>query len=155
MKGKTMPVFKIFEGLSKSEIARIFDLGMIRPVEEGKILFHKGEIGQEMYILLTGFICIVDEDESGTTEIAELGAGELFGEMAMFEESHSRSASAIAREPSQVLVLSEETLSKFIEKKVPRRFLANIIAALCHRLRLTNSMYLRSKYGDKTVTEMQ
>jgi len=150
-----MPVFKVFEGLSKSETSRIFDLGMIRPIEDGTVLFRKGDIGHEMYVVLTGRIGIVDTSEAGTDEIAELGPGELFGEMAMFEKSFERSASAIARESGQVLVLSEETLHKFIEKKVPRRFLSNIISILCHRLRLTNSMYLRSKYGDKMAPEME
>jgi CRP-like cAMP-binding protein len=128
---------------------------MIRPIEEGTVLFNKGDTGHEMYVVLTGRIGIVDRSESGTDEIAELGPGELFGEMAMFEKSFIRSASAITKESGQVLVLSEETLDKFIEKKVPRRFLSNIISILCHRLRLTNSMYLRSKYGDKMAPEME
>ena len=144
-----MPVFEIFEGLSKSETARIFDLGALRPIEEGTILFHKGDVGHEMYVLLTGRMEIFDESKSGMTHIAELGPGELFGEMAMFEKSHERSAGAIAMEPSQVLILSEEILNKFIEKKAPRRFLSNTIGVLCHRLRLTNNMYMRSIYGDK------
>ncbi len=150
-----MPVFEIFEGLSKSETAHIFNWGMIRPIEEGEVLFHKGDIGHEMYVLLTGKIGIFDEGESGTTDIAELGPGELFGEMAIFESNHERSASARDREPSQVLILSEEKLKKFIEKKVSRRFLSNIIGVLCHRLRLTNSMYLRSIYGDEVAPEME
>ncbi|MHC4165529.1 MAG: hypothetical protein ACYSWQ_01075, partial [Planctomycetota bacterium] len=65
-----MAVFRIFEGLSKSEIARIFDLGMILPLEEETILFSKGDIGREMYVVLTGTISISDKNEAGTNEIA-------------------------------------------------------------------------------------
>ena len=150
-----MPVFEVFEGLTKSQTARIFNLGIIRPIEEGTVLFHKGDIGREMYVVLTGRIVIFDEGESGMTDIAELGPGELFGEMAIFESSHERSAGAMAREPSQVMVISEENLDKLIEKKAPRRFLSNIIGVLCHRLRLTNSLYMRSKYGDKIAPEIE
>jgi CRP-like cAMP-binding protein len=150
-----MPVFEIFRGLSKSETARIFDLGLIRPIEEGAVLFHKGDIGHEMYVLLTGRMEIFDEGESGATHIAEFGPGELFGEMAMFESSHERSAGAVAVEHSQVLILSEEILNKFIEKKAPRRFLSNTIGVLCHRLRLTNNVYMRSIYGDKIANEVE
>lgn len=148
-----MAMFKLFDGLKKSETARIFDLGMIWPVEEGRILFHKGDIGHEMYVLLTGKIQIVDESLEGETRLAELRPGELFGEMAMFETSHTRSAAAVAMENSQLLVLSEDILAKFLEKKVPRKFLANIIAVLCQRLRVTNSMYLESKYGSTDSPE--
>jgi len=150
-----MPIFKIFQGLSKSETAKIFDLGMILAIAEGTVLFRKGEIGHEMYVLLSGRMGIVDERGAEATDIAELGPGELFGEMAIFEESHKRSATGIARDFSQVLVLSEEMLKQFVQKKVPRRFLANIIGILCHRLRLTNSMYLISKYGDKIAAETE
>jgi hypothetical protein len=44
-------------------------------------------------------------------------------------------------------VLSEDVLNKLLEKKIPRRFLANVIGALCHRLRITNNLYMRSKYA--------
>jgi CRP-like cAMP-binding protein len=135
-----MPVFEIFQGLSKSEVARIFDLGMIRPIQEESVLFQKGDVGNEMYIILTGKIGIHYKNTGSKPDIAELGPGDIFGEMAMFEKTNKRSAGATAMEFSQVLVLSEEALNKFIQKKVPRRFLTNIIAALCHRLRLANKL---------------
>ena len=133
-----MATFEVFEGLKKSEVARIFDQGMIRPIQEKSVLFEKDDIGNEMYIVLTGRIGIYDKSPSEKPDIAELGPGGIFGEMAMFEKSHERSATAIAMEFSQLLVLSEEALDKFIQKKVPHRFLTNIIAILCHRLRLAN-----------------
>jgi len=155
-----MSVFEIFRGLSKAETNRIFEMGAIRLIEEGKLLFRKGDIGHEMYVILTGRIDIIVEDYDsggtiGVSTLAELRAGELFGEMAMFEQSHERSADALAREPSQILVLSEELLDKFLRKKVPRKFLANIIAILCHRLRATNSMFMRAKYGDQLAPESE
>jgi CRP-like cAMP-binding protein len=152
-----MSTFEVFEGLSKRETNRIFDMGVLRVVEEGKLLFRKGEIGHEMYVILSGRIDIVEDydmgETTGMTTLAELRAGELFGEMAMFEQSHTRSAHALAKEASQVLVLSEEILDKLLKTKIPRKFLANIITVLCHRLRATNNMYMRSKYGDRFAPE--
>jgi CRP-like cAMP-binding protein len=140
-----MATFEIFEGLSKAEVARIFELGIIRPIQEGSVLFEKGDIGHEMYVVLTGRIGIQEKSTSEKPDIAELGPGDIFGEMAMFEKSHERSASAIVMEFSQVLILSEEALNKFIQKKVPRRFLTNIIAVLCHRLRFANRLLVHSE----------
>jgi CRP-like cAMP-binding protein len=140
-----MATFEIFEGLSKSEVARIFDLGMIRPIQEESLLFEKGDTGHEMYVILTGRIGIHGKSLDGKPDIAELGPGDIFGEMAMFEKSRERSAAAIAREFSQVLVLSEEALDRFIKKKVPRRFLTNIIAVLCQRLRHVNKLQPNSE----------
>jgi len=137
----------VFQQLTKSEINRVIELGLIRPIDGGKVLFRKNDVGHEMYIVLKGKIEIIDEYDGHRKVLAELGPGEIFGEMAMFEK-HIRSAHALAKEPTQILVLSEDILNKLLEKKVPKRFLANIIAVLCHRLRLTNSMYMRAKYGD-------
>jgi CRP/FNR family cyclic AMP-dependent transcriptional regulator len=133
-----MVTFEVFDGLKKSEVERIFDQGMIRPIQEKTVLFKKGDIGNEMYVVLTGRIGIYDKGEREEPDVAELGPGSVFGEMAVFEKSHERSASASAMEFSQLLVLSEEALDRFIQKKVPHRFLTNIIAILCHRLRLAN-----------------
>jgi CRP/FNR family transcriptional regulator len=142
-----MAAFNIFEGLKKSERDRVVGSGAIRPVDRAKPLFHKGDVGHEMYVVLTGKIHIVDLYGTEEKVLAELGPGEVFGEMAMFEKQHKRSASAVAKEPSQVLVISLEIMNKLLDKKMPEQFLTNIITTLCHRLRLTNSMYMRAKYG--------
>lgn len=149
-----MAEFDVFKGLGKSDISRILDLGMIRPIDKGKLLFKKGDIGHEMFVLLKGKIDIIDEYGTHKKILAELGPGEIFGEMAMFEK-HQRSAHALVKEPSQVLVLSEDVLDKMIEKKVPKGFLTNIIAILCRRLRLTNTMYMRAKYGENYPKEVE
>ena len=136
----------IFQDLKKSEIARITDSGVIRTVDSGKVLFRKGDVGHEMFIVLKGKIHIIDELDDKKKILAELGAGEIFGEMAMFEK-RVRSAYAVVREQSQILVLSEDALVKLLEKKIPRKFLANVISVLCRRLRVTNNMFMRAKYG--------
>ena len=144
-----MNTFRIFDGLTKSELNYVVDSGVICPLESGKVLFKKGEAGREMYVILTGKIDIVDEYNTYYNVLAELGPGEVFGEMAMFEKEHTRSAHALVKEPAQVLVLSEEKLNKLVDKKMPKQFLTNIIAMLCHRLRATNSLYMHAKYGEK------
>lgn len=143
-----MATFDIFQGLKKSDINRIVESGMIRSIESGRLLFRKGDVGHEMFIILKGKVDIIDEIEDKKKILAELGPGEIFGEMAMFEK-RARSAHALVKDQSQILVLSEDVLGKLLEKKIPRRFLANVIAVLCHRLRLTNNMYMRAKYGAK------
>ena len=142
-----MATLDIFESLKKSEINRIVESGVVRTIERGKLLFRKGDVGHEMFIVLKGKVDIIDEYDTKKKILAELGTGEIFGEMAMFEK-RVRSAHALVKEPSQILVLSEDALDKLLEKKIPRRFLANIIGILCHRLRVTNNMYMRAKYGE-------
>ena len=149
-----MASIEIFQDLKKSEINRIVDSGMISRLDGGKVIFRKGDIGHEMFIVLKGKIQIIDEMGEKRKILAELGAGEIFGEMAMFEK-RTRSAYAVTKEPSQVLALSEDVLTKLLEKKIPRKFLANVIGVLCHRLRVTNNMFMRAKYGSKDPKSIQ
>jgi CRP-like cAMP-binding protein len=149
-----MASIDIFYDLKKSEMNRIIDSGMITVYDAGKVIFRKGDVGCEMFIVLKGKVQIIDELGEKRKILAELGTGEVFGEMAMFEK-RARSAYAVTKEPSQLLVLSEEALDKLLEKKIPRKFLANIIAALCHRLRVTNNMFMRAKYGSKDPKSIQ
>ena len=149
-----MASYDIFKDLKKSEMNRIIDSGMISKLDGGKVIFRKGDIGHEMFIVLKGKIHIIDEMGEKRKILAELGAGEIFGEMAMFEK-RTRSAYAVTKEPSQVLALSEDVLTKLLEKKIPRKFLANVIGVLCHRLRVTNNMFMRAKYGSKDPKSIQ
>ena len=125
-----------------------------RLYQDGDIIFHKGDQGDCMFLVQKGTLDVILEEDKGKV-VNTIHSGEFFGEMAMFEKCHERSAGAIAVEPSQVLILSEEILKRFIEKKAPRRFLSNTIGVLCHRLRLTNSMYMRSRYGDEMAHEVE
>ena len=142
--------FKIFWGLSRSEVNCLIEAGVMRSVAAGKLLFRKGDKGEKVYLILKGTIQIVDEYDKHRKSVAEVGPGEFFGEMAMFERVHTRSTHAIAKEHSQLLVLENDVLEKLIDKKMPKQFLKNIIAALCHRIRANNAMYMRARYYDKS-----
>lgn len=125
-----MVIYRVFEGLSKSEIETVFDSGVIRSVNAKMPVFTKGEAGHEMYLILTGKVDIIDEYEGNQDRIAELRPGEIFGEMAIFEKEHVRSAHALAVEPSQLLVLSEHNMNRLVNKKMPKQFLVNIVVIL-------------------------
>jgi CRP-like cAMP-binding protein len=128
-----MVIYRVFKGLSKSEIETVFDSGVIRSVNAKMPVFTKGEAGHEMYLILTGKVDIIDEYEGNQDRIAELRPGEIFGEMAIFdifEKEQVRSAHALAVEPSQLLVLSEHNMNRLVNKKMPKQFLVNIVVIL-------------------------
>jgi CRP-like cAMP-binding protein len=147
--------FEIFRGLRKADVDRIAGAGVIRSVEGGKLLFRKGDIGNEVFLILRGKVQIADEYEHHKKILAELGPGDFFGEMSMFENIHTRSTHAIVKEPSQLLIIKNEGLTHLINRKLPNRFLKNIIRVLCHRIRANNIMYMRTRYHDKASREIR
>jgi NADH dehydrogenase len=55
--------------------------------EPGQIVFREGEVGDRVYIILSGEAEVVRETAEGEVALARLRAGEYFGEMALLNET--------------------------------------------------------------------
>lgn len=89
-----------------------------RLVEAGEVLFRQGEHGDSAYVVDAGSIEIYSETDDGRQTIARLSENELFGEMALLGDSR-RSASAMALEPTRLLVVTAEHLRERLESADP------------------------------------
>jgi CRP/FNR family cyclic AMP-dependent transcriptional regulator len=147
--------FDVFRGLSEADIDRIVEAAILRSLEGGKVLFHKGDRGTEVFLILKGMVHLVDEYDGHKKVLAELGPGEFFGEMSMIERAHIHSLHAIVKEPSHLLVLENHVLNRLIDDSLPKRFLKNIIGVLCRRIHANKNMYMRAKYCDKSSRDVK
>ncbi len=125
--------FPLFQGLSIDETKRLLEQGLIIHFEKDEVVFYQGNMGNQVYLIIQGTIGIFQDEK----EIAKLGEGEIFGEMALFTKQ-PRSATAKALTNSSLFVFSETTFEKLLTKKTAIRLLLNIIRILCERLRNTN-----------------
>ncbi len=125
--------FPLFKGLFSDEIKKILEQGLVIYFSKDEVVFHEGNIGTQIYLILHGVIGIYQEEK----EIARLGEGEIFGEMALLTKQ-PRSATAKALENSSLFIFSETTFEKLLTKKTAIRLLLNIIHILCERLKHTN-----------------
>ncbi len=55
--------------------------------EPGQEIFHQGDLGDRMYIVLSGAADVLRHDEQGETRLATVGPGEYFGEMALLNRT--------------------------------------------------------------------
>ncbi len=124
---------ELFHGLSTSDIAKIVSHSMTIRIGEGETIFYKGTTGNQLYVVLSGQVAILD----GKERIATLSLGDMFGEMALVNEE-PRSATAVAIEPCHLFMLNETTFHKLLTKHVSVQLLLNIIKTLSHRLRISN-----------------
>ena len=91
----------LFSACSKSELRAIAGLGTQISVAGGTVLTTQGEPGREFFLISSGeALCTVDG-----TEIARLGSGDFFGEMALVE-GRPRNATVTAENQMEILVLS-------------------------------------------------
>ena len=130
---------KLFNGLTTEEIANIFAHCKQIQLSEGEILFKKGDIGKNLYVLISGEIEIFDEDK----HISFLSPGEMLGEMAVITQG-KRSASARAVEDSVLLDLNLNVIYRFIPSIVVIKLLTNIIFTLSDRLTSITSKFQQS-----------
>ncbi|MDA8792945.1 cyclic nucleotide-binding domain-containing protein [Bacteriovoracaceae bacterium] len=110
--------------------------GERRNIKEKTVLIKEGEKGSEMFWVLSGCFAIVKQTEEGKNVIiSRAHVGELLGEMS-FLDNQPRSASAIAMEDSEVLVIKNKRFLEIIEKQ-PGWF-RSLLKTLSGRLRLAN-----------------
>lgn len=88
----------LFQDLTQKELRRVEETLYLRKYRPDEFIFRAGEPGLGMYIIHAGSVWIQRAEESGTGSwepLLELGPGDFFGEMALFEENvHLASATA-------------------------------------------------------------
>lgn len=135
---------ELFDDIEFKNCIKIMAMGLQSKIRIGDLIFQKGDLGREMYVLLKGRIEIIDEGSDGDRTLAVLGPGETFGEMALFEHKE-RSAKAVAMDECVLLVLDEDKIQKLLSKSVAIRLLFNLSKMLSRRLRDTNLLLARAK----------
>lgn len=95
---------QIFQPLSDEDL---FDLATLLKLETcpwGFPVLQKGDVGDHLYIILSGRVEVMDED--GVT-LAEMGKGEVFGEMSLLS-GEAVTSTIMAVEPTELATLSKK-----------------------------------------------
>ena len=104
----------LFGGLSRKERELVARLADEVDVPAGKHLIEEGEIGWEFFVLESG----AAEVRIGDEVVATLGPGDFFGEVALKEEAHRRTASVSTTEPSVLVVMTGQAF-RTVEGDMP------------------------------------
>lgn len=106
-----------------------------RDYAAGTVLFHEGDEGREMYVIQSGEVEICRHIKDENRVLAVLPAGEFFGEMSIVN-NRPRSATAIVRRQSRLLVIDEHTFEAMIRGKA--EIAVRMIKTLSSRLERAN-----------------
>lgn len=99
----------------------------------GEVIFAEGDFRQEIYMIVSGEIAIVKDYRQPAERILNtLRSRDFFGEMAIFE-GVSRSAAAVAKGETQLLILRPDKFKQTIYQKPEMAF--EIFRELSARLR--------------------
>jgi CRP-like cAMP-binding protein len=103
--------------------------------DNGQVLFHEGDDGDDMYIIQSGRVAIKKKVKDSDTTLAVLEKGDFFGEMAILERL-PRSATAEVVEEGDLIVISGEMFGDMI--KANPEIAVRMLRKQSIRLRETN-----------------
>lgn len=134
---RALPIFK---ELTDAELEQIAEICEEKSYAAGEYVFHEGEPGNRLYIVLEGEIRISRQiPGAGEEALAVLKHGAMFGEMAVFDRSE-RSTDAIAHAGARLLTVSRAEFEILLDfnRDIAYKVLWAVVRVLSTRLRATN-----------------
>ncbi|MBI5502285.1 MAG: cyclic nucleotide-binding domain-containing protein [Deltaproteobacteria bacterium] len=127
-----MPFFKY---LGYSDLLKVFVNMQTVRFGKGQTIFVEGDGGADLFLVLSGQVRI----HRGEGDLARLGPGAHFGEMALIDQA-PRSASVTTTEDTLLLRLDRKMFFTLIRKEseLAKKVLWNMLQVLSARLRTTN-----------------
>ena len=107
-----------------------------------EVICRQGEKGDRMYVIQSGHVAVVREEEEGEVVLADLKTGDVFGEMALFDRQ-PRSATVRARGKARVLTLDKRAFMRRVHEDPSQAF--RILQGMSRRIRNLNSELTRLK----------
>lgn len=126
----------LFENTPENVLSAIVPIITEHTCELGEVLFEKGELGTCMYVIYSGTVEIFD----GKTKLAQFGANDIFGELALLD-AETRSASAVIADPTLLFRIDQEDFYDLMEER--SELLKSVLSILCKRIRLQNDRLRR------------
>jgi CRP/FNR family transcriptional regulator, cyclic AMP receptor protein len=127
----------LFRDLGDGDLAALAATVRTRRYRRSEAIFHQGDPGDALHIVLGGRVKISTVSDSGVEAIlATLRPGEFFGALALLDGA-PRSASATAVEATETLILPRDRFRQLVDEEPGIR--DHVLTQLAHELRrLTN-----------------
>jgi len=106
--------------------------------QQGVVIFEQGEPGDVMYVVIDGEV----EVRLKSTTINKIGANEIFGEMALLDDS-PRSASAYAKTDCKLVLVDQGKFKSLIQQD--QDFAIQVMRVMAGRLRKVTKLSVMEK----------
>lgn len=134
----------VFSTLEHGDLERIAEVAVPRDFEPGQAVFREGDASDTCYVVREGHLRAVRSHGDGRTiTLATFGPGEIFGELAMFEDER-RSATVEAIDPTSVVGVLGPDMRRLMGEHPS--IAARLVIALGRRLREMNERLSRQSF---------
>lgn len=86
----------------------------VKHYEPGELIVREGEIGRELFVVMSGEVEVLGSGDGASNVVATLGNRDVFGERALLEDMR-RTATVRAKTPVEVLVMNRTDFRSMVE----------------------------------------
>lgn len=127
----------LFATLADGELMALLPSIKQRPYQPREFILHVGEESDGLYVIVSGRVKVLLEDErGGQLIVSSLGPNEFFGEMGLVDGG-PRSATVIAQVPCVALYIPAKEVGEYLKRNV--EVVTLVLQTVTERLRMTNT----------------
>lgn len=138
----------LFQGILPDDLLRLARGMTRRRFRRHEVVFHEGDPGESLHLVVDGRVKITRESTEGDEAIvATVGPGDTFGELVLLDGA-VRSATATAIEPTETLTMTRAAFSSLVDRSDPFRW--QLLGGIAHRLRRLTDQLAEVHFLDLT-----
>jgi CRP/FNR family transcriptional regulator, cyclic AMP receptor protein len=134
----------VFEELSRGDLERVAAVAVPRRFEAGQVVFREGDDSDTCFVVRSGHARALREHQDGRQiTLATFGPGEIFGELAMFDDER-RSATVEATDELDALAILGTDMRALMTRHA--EIASKLVISLGRRLRAANERLARQSF---------
>jgi CRP/FNR family transcriptional regulator len=134
----------VFEALAPADLGRVADVAVPRSFPAGQVIFREGDASDTCYVVGIGHARAVRENVDGRTiALAHFGPGDIFGELAMFDDER-RSATVETLDEVEAIAILGQDMRRLLREHPD--IAVKLVIALGRRLREANERLARQSF---------
>ncbi len=134
----------VFETLAPPDLARVAEVAVPRRFSTGQVIFREGDESDTCYVVRTGHARAIREHPDGRTiALAHFGPGDIFGELAMFDDER-RSATVETLDDVEAVAILGSDMRRLMREHPD--LAVKLVISLGRRLREANERLARQSF---------
>src|SRR3954467_1376761 len=134
----------IFEALAQDDLRRVADVAVPRRFAAQQVIFREGDSSDTCYVVRQGHARALRENTDGRMiALAHFGPGDIFGELAMFDDER-RSATVETLDAVEALAVLGSDMRRLMREHPDLS--VKLVVALGRRLREANDRLARQSF---------
>ena len=115
----------------------------LRKIKSGQYVFREGELGDIAFIVRTGTIEILKNNDSGQLVLGTIGQGGMFGEMALIDNQPRMASSRAKDGDAEIVVITREMLEKKLSSMDP--FVRALLSIMSSHIRSLTEALIKAQ----------